>query len=134
MRVCVYEYFGRLLHDTRKSVGWKLRLTRMHELLLLFESYTCLYVDESKLYHYCRILRSLALDPCFARFLTMENVRHLVCSRIIHDVVLIGRPRARDRMRGKRLEGDAPCGVGWKRKRAYGDGMAENGDAGLELT
>lgn len=58
MRVCVYEYFGRLLHDTRKSVGWKLRLTRMHELLLLFESYTCLYVDESKLYHYCRILRS----------------------------------------------------------------------------
>lgn len=34
--------------------------------------------------------------------------------------------------RHKTAEGDVPCGVEWKRKRAYGDGMTQNGDAGLE--
>lgn len=33
--------------------------------------------------------------------------------------------------RHKTAEGDAPCRVGWKRKMAYGDGTAQNGDLNL---
>ena len=35
-----YEYFGRFLYDTPKSVGWKEWLTWTLELMLLFTSYT----------------------------------------------------------------------------------------------
>lgn len=41
----MYEYLDVFcMYDTRKSVGCKERLTRTLELLLLFASYTCLYV------------------------------------------------------------------------------------------
>lgn len=35
------------MYDTRKFVGCKERLTRTLELLLLFASYTCLYITPS---------------------------------------------------------------------------------------
>ena len=88
-----YEYFVRFLYDTPKSVGWKEWLTWTLELMLLFTSYTCLYVtpsrgDESKLYQHFRIPRSCPgrhdIMKCFPRVcklvvLGVQNIPHCRC-------------------------------------------------------